>query len=397
MHIAQNYTPLTEESAAEVARSLKYFSNNEKLEVSEIGDGNLNYVFRICSSQSGKSIIIKQALPYAKVVGESWPLTLDRARIESEALKKAGEIVPEFVPKVYHHDPILAYTAMEDLSSYVILRKGLIEGYRYPHLAKHIGTYLAHTLFYTSDWYLHPFEKKELVKQFSNPELCKITEDLVFTDPFFDSDTNSFPDALRPAVEKIWNDDDLIHEVAQLKYAFLTRAESLIHGDLHTGSIFVTENSTKIIDPEFAFYGPIGFDIGQFIANIILNAISQEYHASQPQAFQEYLYQVIEETWHVFSNQFLQNWQQRGTEKYTQTVKVASTILKQVWEDTVGFAGCEIIRRTIGLALVADLELVKPLEKQIQLKQQALELGALFIKERRSITLESLLQTLRSV
>ena len=38
--------------------------------------------------------------------------------------------------------------------------------------------------------------------------------------------------------------------------------EALIHGDLHTGSIMVTESETRVIDPEFAFYGPMGFDVG---------------------------------------------------------------------------------------------------------------------------------------
>lgn len=397
--LAQAYAPLTEETVVPVIRALNYFPENEDLEVSEIGDGNLNYVFRILSPESGKSIIVKQALPYAKVVGESWPLTLDRARIEYQALKKAQEYVPELVPQVHHHDETLAITVMEDLSSHVILRKGLIEGNRYPNLAEHIGTFLAQTLFHTSDWHLHPFEKKALVQAFINPELCKITEDLVFTDPFFDHETNDFPEELRDAVEALWRDEKLIQEAAQLKYAFLTRAESLLHGDLHTGSIFVTETSTKVIDPEFAFFGPIGFDVGQFIANIILNYISQHHHASDEtrEEYQSYLLSVIEETWEHFSTQFLRLWKEKGTETYTRLSGVAETALKQIWEDTVGFAGCEVIRRTIGLAHVADLETVTPLEKQLELKRKSLKLGATLIKERNQHSVESLIRIIRSV
>lgn len=52
---------------------------------------------------------------------------------------------------------------------------------------------------------------------------------------------------------------------------FMTRAQSLIHGDLHTGSIFINEESTKVFDPEFCFYGPMGYDIGNVIANMILH------------------------------------------------------------------------------------------------------------------------------
>ena len=68
-------------------------------------------------------MVIKQAVPYAKVVGESWPLTLDRARIESSALIRQAEHVPHLVPKVYYSDTELAVTVLEDLSHLEIARK----------------------------------------------------------------------------------------------------------------------------------------------------------------------------------------------------------------------------------------------------------------------------------
>ena len=62
---------------------------------------------------------------------------------------------------------------------------------------------------------------------------------------------------------------------------FIERAQALIHGDLHTGSIMVTIDSTQIIDPEFGFYGPMGFDIGAFLGNLILAYFAQDGHADQ--------------------------------------------------------------------------------------------------------------------
>ncbi|KAK8952672.1 Methylthioribose kinase [Platanthera guangdongensis] len=59
-------------------------------------------------------------------------------------------------------------------------------------------------------------------------------------------------------------------EVAGLKSMFRERSQALIHGDLHTGSIMVTTESTQVIDPEFAFYVPMGFYIGEFVGNLIL-------------------------------------------------------------------------------------------------------------------------------
>jgi 5-methylthioribose kinase len=43
----------------------------------------------------------------------------------------------------------------------------------------------------------------------------------------------------------------------------------------------VTHDSTQVIDPEFAFYGPMGFDIGAFIGNLILAFFAQDGHADQ--------------------------------------------------------------------------------------------------------------------
>ncbi|MFC7371748.1 S-methyl-5-thioribose kinase [Fictibacillus iocasae] len=380
------YKPLTNEDAAALVRKLKLIDGHD-LAVSEIGDGNLNLVFRVQSST--ESIIVKQALPYAKVVGESWPLTLDRARIESEALILAAKYVPDLVPKVLYSDSTLAVTIMEDLSDHSILRKSLIEGTAFSKLAAHIGQFTARTAFYTSDFYLHPFEKKKLVQHFSNPELCKITEDLVFTDPFFDHDTNEFSSALKPDVEKIWNDELLKKEAATLKYQFLTQAEVLLHGDLHTGSIFVTEKSTKVIDPEFAFYGPIGFDLGQFFANIALNYLSQHHHSSEPfnrKETQETLLTVIQETWTVFQNEFTRLVHEESKEVFARTPGVLQNVLEKTFIDSVGFAGCEIIRRTIGLAHVADLDSIPCEDVQLFLKKKALHLGTSLIKSRKSIS-----------
>lgn len=43
----------------------------------------------------------------------------------------------------------------------------------------------------------------------------------------------------------------------------------------------VTHDSTQVIDPEFAFYGPMGFDVGAFIGNLILAFFAQDGHANQ--------------------------------------------------------------------------------------------------------------------
>ena len=52
----------------------KIFSNFNNLNVREVGDGNLNYVYLITNNDaSNESVALKQAVPFLRIVGESWP------------------------------------------------------------------------------------------------------------------------------------------------------------------------------------------------------------------------------------------------------------------------------------------------------------------------------------
>jgi hypothetical protein len=60
--------------------------------VREVGDGNLNLVFIVEGPKSG--VVLKQALPYVRLVGESWPLSVRRAFFEHQALLAQGAVAP---------------------------------------------------------------------------------------------------------------------------------------------------------------------------------------------------------------------------------------------------------------------------------------------------------------
>ncbi|RNB86659.1 S-methyl-5-thioribose kinase [Brevibacillus nitrificans] len=383
------YRALTEQEAVEYVKALPgLFTEGATLVSSEIGDGNLNLVFDIREEATGKSVIVKQALPYARVVGESWPLTVDRARIESEALRLQHKYVPDLVPEVYHFDQELALTVMENVGDHIIMRKGLIEGNRYPLFAKQIGKFLAHTLFYTSDLGANPYDKKALVGTFLNPELCKITEDLVFTDPYENAPTNDFNPLIQKEVEAIWENKPLKLEIAKLKFDFLTRAEALLHGDLHTGSIFITPTSMKAIDPEFAYYGPIGFDIGAVIANLLLNYAGQhglQKDQGERESYREYLLATVEDVWNEFVSQFVQLWHKQAKERSAHVEGLWQSYVNRLIQDTAGFAGCKILRRVIGLAGVADLNSIEDVQVRAEAERLALAIGEALILGRSNL------------
>src|SRR5437868_4744274 len=66
--------------------------------IDEIGDGNLNLVFIVKGAKGG--IAVKQALPYVRLVGESWPLPLSRSYYEYLALTHQARLAPGLVPAV---------------------------------------------------------------------------------------------------------------------------------------------------------------------------------------------------------------------------------------------------------------------------------------------------------
>jgi 5-methylthioribose kinase len=192
--------------------------------------------------------------------------------------------------------------------------------------------------------------------------MCKITEDLVFTDPYYNAKTNQFNPMIKEAIEEIWDHDELKLEITKLKERFLTHAQALIHGDLHTGSIMVTEKDTKVIDPEFAFYGPMGFDIGAVIANLLLNYCAHEGHTLDRKdriQYQDYLLSTAEEIWAVFEKEFRTLWQEKARVPYTSIQGYEDDYLLRLLQDSLGYAGCKMMRRVIGLAHVPDLESIR--------------------------------------
>lgn len=354
---------------------------SELVSAQEVGDGNLNLVFKIFDIHGVSRIIVKQALPYVRCVGESWPLTLDRARLEAQTLTEHYRHSPQHTVKIHHFDPDLAVMVMEDLSSHRIWRGELIKGVYYPQAARQLGHYLAHTLFHTSDFYLHPHEKKAQVAQFINPEMCEITEDLFFNDPYQVHERNSYPATLEADIAALRNDDALKTAVASLKHRFLSHAEALLHGDIHSGSLFVAEGSLKAIDAEFGYYGPMGFDVGTAIGNLLLNycGLPGQLGIRDAAAAREQRLADIQALWTSFSGEFLTLAETKTRDAALAWPGYASAFLARVWQDAVGFCGTELIRRSVGLSHVADIDTIADDAMRDACLRHAIQLGKALI------------------
>jgi 5-methylthioribose kinase len=367
--------------------------------VREVGDGNLNLIFIVESD--GGSFVVKQALPYARVVGDSWPMSLDRTFFEFHALTRLEARDPGRVPKLIHFDEEQALLVMEYLHPHIILRKALTGDALFPQLGEHLGRYLARTLFRGSDLAMKTADRKSDLALFSrNVELTGITEDLFFTDPFMIHPRNRHTPGLEGSARAAREDIDLKLAARTLKARFCTCAETLLHGDLHTGSIMVTETDSRVIDAEFAVYGPMGFDIGSLLGNFWLAFFAQRGHHAAASAEQRgrWILNVAQTIWDVFVAEFSILWQRERTgilsgQEFFEDAQdsLGSNIalqqqLKEIWLDTLGFAGIEMHRRILGLAHAAELETIADEEQRAACERRALVMGRTLAVNRASLS-----------
>jgi 5-methylthioribose kinase len=368
---------------------IKEYFGDDSLHVSEIGDGNLNFVYIIKSEQNfQKALILKQAVPYLRCVGEEYPLSKERMTFEIRALLKYSELTPKLVPFIYDSNEEMSVVVMQFLSEHTIMRKGMIEGVVYPKFAEQISSFLAENLFKTSSLFLDSTCKRQLVDRFNkNVELCKLTEDFVFSFAFMEHETNNENADANPTAQKLFEDMDFKRNVLKLKYKFMTGSDALLHGDLHTGSIMLNQDETFVIDPEFAFVGPFGFDIGALIGNLIMSYISH-LHVSKNEQYQKWILDLIEEILSKFEQKFLSLWSEvdesalyvKGYMDENELEIFKKEFMNNMLRDTVGFAGCKMSRRMFGIAGVEDIRAIQNKEIRDKAEAHVLEIAKRFVK-----------------
>jgi 5-methylthioribose kinase len=331
--------------------------------VEEVGDGNLNLVF-IVTDAAGKSVVLKQALPYVRLVGPDWPMTPTRAAKEAHALRTHSALAPTLVPETYFFCDKRYVIGMENLSGFRVWRGALIDGLRHDGVAADMGRYVAEVAFGTSVFFVDSEEHKRLMAQSINPELCKISEDLVFTEPHDDIGRNAVLPANEADAAEHARDQVMRDAMGEAKWIFMTKAEALIHGDLHTGSVMVRAHSgsggpaeSKAFDSEFAFYGPVAFDIGALWANYTLSAA--RWVALGDDDMAAWVLNLVDETWSAFEERFRALYPGRSDARVWSDATLEN-VLAQWRNEAWLFAAAKMSRRIVGLAKAADIETLDP-------------------------------------
>lgn len=361
--MAYDYEFLTTETVADYIHSKPELrariDADHLVSVDEIGDGNLNLVF-ITRDEQGRGLCLKQALPYVRMTGEGWPLTPERGRFEADSLYAHHELIPEHVVRLFDYDSGRYILAMEDLSDHRVWRGAFNEGLVYENAATAVGRYIGAVAFGTSPLSMERGELAAQQRASVNPELCQITEDLVLTEPSVDVGRNhtiaaNTSDAIELSEDKVFS-----AAMARAKWNFMTQGEALIHGDLHTASVMVraqngsnAAESVKVFDSEFAFYGPVAYDIGLIWANYCIAAARA--YALDDDERAEWALDLPRQTWQALEEEFRGRWPRRrvpGLWGDNLLEGLLHTWQEQAWI----FAAAEMSRRIVGAAKTTDIE-----------------------------------------
>jgi 5-methylthioribose kinase len=400
------YELLTLETVGRYTLERGYLANAtaEELTIREVGDGNLNAVFVVRAGERG--VAVKQALPYVRVHGPSWPMTPLRAAAEARAYQLMTTLTPELVPAFHGYDPACYALVLEDLSDQQVLRAALADGARPAGLGERIGMFSGRLTFGTSLFGLPPAEHAALTQHFANPELCALTEAMIFDEPYIAHEHNRYPADAADQVRSLRADPAFRVAVRRLKDAFTGRPDALVHGDLHTGSVMVGgpggsdipgvgPRQVLVFDPEFCFVGPFGFDLGLFIANLLLAALRAD-AVDGPAAFRDYIGEQITAAWAAFSGEIRRRWPARhlpgaraaDADRAAPADRGAEEgpdrWLAAVWSDVAGFAGLEALRRLIGYAHLPEIDAL-PAQAQLTVTTRVLTVGRTLVLSRESL------------
>ena len=173
------YEPLTSKTLPDRLKNLASVTSligkqTEEWKVTEVGDGNLNLVFVVHGKEA--SLIVKQALPYVRIIGDSWPLPLRRAFFEHETLTRQAARDPGSVPKIHYFNEKQAIIVMEMLSPPSILRNKLISAESLTGLAITLVNFCSRPSFRASHLSLPTIEKNKDSALFQgNVDLTRIT------------------------------------------------------------------------------------------------------------------------------------------------------------------------------------------------------------------------------
>jgi 5-methylthioribose kinase len=226
-----------------------------------------------------------------------------------------------------------------------------------------------------------------MAQALANPHMHGLFDYFIFEETFFHKK------AINPLVEdevaQLLADEALQREVLLLRNRYNTCPQTIIHNDFHTSNICVGETAVKIFDAESATFGPIGFDLGRLIGNLVLNYASWEgidaISAAEKDDFRDFILASITEIYQQFTQTFSTLWLAEARPEYRRVESFLDVYLCQVLQDLVGFAGCVCLARIYDDAECYEYQKFRTLEQKADAQRLAMHLTKALIMKRTKI------------
>ena len=139
-----------------------------------------------------------------------------------------------------------------------------------------------------------------------------------------------------------------------------------------------------VIDSEFAFYGPMGYDIGNVVGNLYFswaNKVFAHPEDTSVKAVADTIVSVFDLTFSKMAKRY----DELVTFPLYRTEGFRKAFLQSVMADTLGYAGTEIIRRTVGDAKVMEVTSVTDPAQRIPMERALIQMGIHLIMHRSEI------------
>ena len=297
-----------------------FLEEDEYVENIEIaGEGNMNVVLRVFSNKN--TFILKQSRTFVRKY-PNIQAPLERINVEYNFYKHVSK--NSFLPKLkgYIQDDYILI--LEDLG------KGEDMTFIYDNrdISKNV---IKDFILALSDIHIQNFDKGFP----ENKELRKLNHQHIFVLPFLENNgfsLNKVQDGLEDLAKPFKQNKKLIKKLKYLGNNYMSKGDTLVHGDYYPGSWLYANEKRFIIDPEFSFIGPKEFDLGVMAAHLVLTTGNKT---------------AIDYIFEYYPNSFNRD------------------LMSQ-------YCGAEMIRRIIGIAQL-------PMKREINEKKELLHLALKFI------------------
>jgi 5-methylthioribose kinase len=332
--------------------------------VKESAEGFMNELFRV-SGSNGHSVVVKRvcAIPVSRTDSpedrSKPPIDPTRIRNENAVLIFWNRVSPGICPEIYLYDEPLGITVMEDLRALKMLRHENTRMHQYPMLSSRMGRFFARNLFDSSALNMTRYRFEKLRRYFENGAYDTLFFSVFQSNSVVTLERPTQLEAL-PLRRRIIANPTVQQKIKRLADRFLNAKECLIHTDIHASNIMVDAEHIKVIDTEFAGFGPIAQDLGRFTASFVLNYLSwygdRQADPKDVSAFQAYLINQMIALYDSFDQTFRQLVEaNKGTNYPLQHLDV-DRYLSAHFKEALLFTAVNAASRLPDPALCHDLE-----------------------------------------